>query len=67
MNRLLNNVLNSVNEINILTKKVNMLLSKGMSNSYFLSGSLKFNCLGLKNLYPDQFWEAPAHADLIEF
>ena len=35
MNRLLSNVLNSVKEINSLRKKVNRLLSKGMSNSYF--------------------------------
>ena len=35
MNRLLSNVLNSVKEVNSLTKKVNRLLSKQMSNSYF--------------------------------
>ena len=35
MNKLLSNVLNSVKEINSLTKKVNRLLSKRILNSSF--------------------------------
>ena len=34
MNRLLNNVFNSVNEINRLRKEIKKLLSKGMANIY---------------------------------
>ena len=66
--------LNSIKEINRLSKEINRLLSKRMSNSY-LKGTIedknwcsqKFDFLGLKNLSPGQFCGAPTHADIIEF
>ena len=60
--RLLSNVLNSVKEIN--------RLSKGMSNIYLKVTVETFSKLrfsGLKNLSPGQFWGAPTDADIIEF
>ena len=65
---------NSIKEISRLTKEINRLLSKGMSDIYLKVAtedknrrSQNFNFLGLKNLSPGQFWGVPIHADIIEF
>ena len=70
----LTDAFNSVKEINRLRKKINRLLSKGMSNIYLKftieeknGHSQNFNILGLKNLSPGQFWETPTHEDVTEF
>ena len=50
-----------------------IMLSKGISNIYLKVTIEKawhiqnFDFLGLKNLWPCQFWEAPTHKDIIEF
>ena len=65
------NAFNSIKEINRLRKEINRLLSKlkkGISNIYFKVTIETFSkLLGLKSLSPGQFWEAPTHADIIEF
>ena len=63
---------NLVKEINRLRKKINRLLSKGMSNIYFKSyyweimtySELRF-FVSFKSLSP-RFWVAPTHADIIK-
>ena len=63
---------NLVKEINTLRKKINRLLSKGMSNIYFKSyyweimtySELRF-FVSFKSLSP-RFWVAPTHADIIK-
>ena len=54
-------------------KKINRLLTKGMTNIY-LKVTIKknwcsqaFDFISLKNLSPDQFWGVPTHADIAEF
>ena len=65
---------NSIKEMNRLRKKINRLLSKGISSIYlkvtieeknWRSENLDF--LDLKNLSTCQFWGAPALEDIIEF
>ena len=65
---------NSIKEMNRLRKKINRLLSKGISSIYlkvtieeknWRSQNLDF--LYLKNLSTCQFWGAPALEDIIEF
>ena len=65
---------NSIKEMNRLRKKINRLLSKGISSIYlkvtieeknWRSQNLDF--LDLKNLSTGQFWGAPALEDIIEF
>ena len=65
---------NSIKEMNRLRKKINRLLSKGMSNIYLKitteeknSRSQNLDFLDLKNLSTCQFWGAPAHEDIIKF
>ena len=53
--------------INRLRKKINRLLSKGMSNIYLKVSIKNFDFTGLKNLSQGQFWGAPTHAVITEF
>ena len=66
----------SIKEINRLRKQINRLLSKGMSNIYLKSYcwekvtySKLFDFKKFVKKVPLQvrFWEAPTHADIIEF
>ena len=68
-NRLLSNAFNSIKELNRL-RKINRLLSKGMSNMYLKVTNKTFSKLrfsGFKKFVPGQVWEVPTHADIIEF
>ena len=65
---------NLIKEISRLSKEINRLWSKGMSNIYLKVTiveknwpSQKFDFVGLKNLSPDLFWGAPTHEDITEF
>ena len=66
---------NSIKEIERLTKKINRLLSKVMSNIYLKviiekkenSRSQNFDFLCLKNLPPGHFCRAQTLEDVIEF
>ena len=65
---------NLIKKISRLSKEINRLWSKGMSNIYLNVTiveknwrSQKFDFVGLKNLSPDLLWGAPTHEDITEF
>ena len=58
---------NSVKKINRLRKEINRLVRRGMSNVLLKVAienswrSQNIDFLGLKNLWPGQFWRASTH------